>query len=57
LATDKGRAMGQWCGYSGPWQARAEHGSNAFLQPFLAYKNAWTFTVSTESTYDWRNED
>jgi hypothetical protein len=49
--------MGQWCGYSGPWQARAEHGSNAFLQPFLAYKNAWTFTVSTESTYDWRNED
>jgi len=27
-----------------------------FLQPFLAYttKTAWTFTVNTESSYDWR---
>jgi hypothetical protein len=29
--------------------------SNTFLQPFLAYttKDAWTFNVNTESTYDW----
>jgi hypothetical protein len=29
--------------------------SNTFLQPFLAYttKDAWTFTLQTESTYDW----
>ena len=35
------------------------HVNNTFLQPFLAYttKNAWTFTLNTESTYDWRNED
>jgi len=31
------------------------HVSNTFLQPFLAYttKDAWTFSVNTESTYDW----
>jgi hypothetical protein len=30
-----------------------------FLQPFLSYttSTAWTFAVSTESTYDWDNED
>ena len=29
--------------------------SSTFLQPFLSYttKSAWTFTVNTESTYDW----
>jgi hypothetical protein len=38
----------------------ANNGSNAnvnatFLQPFLSYTttNAWTFTLNTESTYDW----
>ena len=32
--------------------------SNTFLQPFLAYTTptAWTFTLNTESTYDWKNE-
>ena len=30
--------------------------SSTFLQPFLSYttKTAWTFTVNTESTYDWK---
>jgi len=30
--------------------------SSTFLQPFLAYttKDAWTITLNTESTYDWR---
>lgn len=39
-------------------QESRPHVSNTFLQPFLAYttKNAWTFTVNTESTYDWRGE-
>ena len=29
-----------------------------FLQPFLSYttKDAWTYAVNTESTYDWENE-
>ena len=29
--------------------------SSTFLQPFLAYttKDAWTFGLNTESTYDW----
>ncbi|GGP27079.1 hypothetical protein [Silvimonas amylolytica] len=28
-----------------------------FVQPFLAYttKDAWTYSLNTESTYDWRN--
>jgi hypothetical protein len=32
--------------------------SSTFLQPFLAYttKTAWTFTLNTESTYDWKGE-
>jgi hypothetical protein len=41
----------------------ANNGSNAnvnatFLQPFLAYTttNAWTFSLNTESTYDWSAE-
>jgi hypothetical protein len=31
------------------------HVSSTFLQPFLAYttKDAWTFGLNTESTYDW----
>jgi hypothetical protein len=29
-----------------------------FLQPFLSYttKDAWTYNVNMESTYDWENE-
>ncbi len=32
--------------------------SNTFLQPFLSYTTptAWTFSLNTESTYDWKNE-
>lgn len=32
--------------------------SSTFLQPFLSYttKDAWTFTLNTESTYDWNAE-
>lgn len=32
--------------------------SSTFLQPFLAYTtpDAWTFTLQTESTYDWESE-
>jgi hypothetical protein len=32
--------------------------SATFLQPFLSYTTptAWTFTLNTESTYDWKNE-
>ena len=33
--------------------------SNTFLQPFLSYttSDAWTFTLNSESTYDWENQD
>lgn len=32
--------------------------SNTFLQPFLSFttKDAWTFGINTESTYDWKAE-
>ena len=32
--------------------------SSTFLQPFVAYttKDAWTFTLNTESSYDWEGE-
>jgi hypothetical protein len=32
--------------------------SSTFLQPFVAYttKDAWTFTLNTESSYDWKGE-
>lgn len=32
--------------------------STTFLQPFLAYTtpDAWTFTLQTETTYDWKHE-
>jgi len=32
--------------------------SATFLQPFLSFTTpaAWTFTLNTESTYDWTNE-
>lgn len=32
--------------------------SSTFLQPFLAYttKDAWTYSINTESTYDWKGE-
>jgi hypothetical protein len=31
--------------------------SSTFLQPFLAYATptAWTFSINTESSYDWKN--
>ncbi|MEI2296706.1 transporter [Ensifer sp. MJa1] len=33
--------------------------SSTFLQPFLSYTtpDAWTFTLNTESTYDWKHDD
>lgn len=33
--------------------------SSTFIQPFLSYTtpNAWTFTLQTESTYDWEAEE
>ncbi|WP_331372377.1 transporter [Sinorhizobium chiapasense] len=33
--------------------------SSTFLQPFVAYTtpDAWTFTLNTESTYDWEHND
>jgi hypothetical protein len=33
--------------------------SSTFLQPFVAYttKDAWTFTLNTESTYNWETSD
>ncbi|MGV2975804.1 transporter [Roseibium alexandrii] len=38
--------------------AAAPEQSKTFLQPFLNYttENSWTFTVNTESTYDWVND-
>lgn len=33
--------------------------SNTFLQPFLSYTtpDAWTYTVNSETTYDWKAEE
>lgn len=33
--------------------------SSTFLQPFLSYTtpDAWTFTLNTESTYDWKHDE
>ncbi|OCP38769.1 hypothetical protein [Ensifer sp. LC163] len=33
--------------------------SSTFLQPFLSYttKDAWTFSLNTESTYDWKADE
>jgi hypothetical protein len=33
--------------------------SSTFIQPFLSYTtpDAWTFTLQTESTYDWESEE
>lgn len=33
--------------------------SSTFIQPFLSYttKDAWTYTLNSESTYDWSNKD
>lgn len=33
--------------------------NSTFLQPFLSYttKDAWTFTLNTESTYDWESDE
>jgi hypothetical protein len=33
--------------------------NSTFLQPFVSYttKDAWTFSLNTESTYDWINEE
>jgi hypothetical protein len=32
--------------------------SSTFLQPFISYTtpDAWTFSLNTESTYDWKND-
>jgi len=32
--------------------------SSTFLQPFASYTthDAWTFTLDTESTYDWKSD-
>lgn len=32
--------------------------SSTFIQPFFSYatKSATSFTIQTESTYDWKNE-
>src|SRR5262249_15773109 len=40
------------------WESRPNV-SNTFLQPFMAYttQDAWTFTLNTESSYDWRAEN
>ncbi|HEX2891101.1 transporter [Vineibacter terrae] len=44
------------------WSVAGDEGrrgvSTTFMQPFLAYttKDAWTFTVNTETTYDWKAE-
>jgi hypothetical protein len=31
----------------------------SYLQPFLSYttKDAWTFTLNTESTYNWEDDE
>ncbi|MDV7145678.1 transporter [Tropicimonas sp. TH_r6] len=56
---------------SGPWtvgilanhiwniEEAAPSQSDTFLQPFVSYttQDAWTFSVNTESTYDWVNEE
>jgi hypothetical protein len=36
-----------------------DHVNATFLQPFLSYTTptAWSFTIQTESTYDWDNEE
>jgi hypothetical protein len=33
--------------------------SSTFMQPFISYttKDAWTFSLNTESTYDWETND
>lgn len=33
--------------------------SSTFLQPFISYttKDAWTFSLDTESTYDWKSKE
>ena len=33
--------------------------NSTFLQPFISYTthDAWTFTLNTESTYDWENDE
>jgi len=42
------------------WSVAGDNGrpavSSTFLQPFLAYTTptAWTYTINTESTYDWK---
>lgn len=44
------------------WSVAGTHNradiSNTFIQPFLSYTTpkAWTFSINTESTYDWENE-
>ncbi|MGB5164396.1 MAG: hypothetical protein WBN09_15580 [Woeseiaceae bacterium] len=44
------------CSFAGEDERR--HISATFLQPFVSYTtpSAWSFTLQTESTYDWKNE-
>ncbi len=56
------KQQGPWT-YSGLTNHIWDIGGNTdinqtFLQPFLSYttSNAWTFTLNTESTYDWEAE-
>ncbi|HEV7317714.1 MAG TPA: transporter [Ensifer sp.] len=45
------------------WSVAGDHDrddvSSTFLQPFISYTtpDAWTFTLNTESTYDWKHDD
>ena len=45
------------------WSVAGDSGrdniSSTFMQPFVSYTtdDAWTFTLNTESTYDWKGDD
>ncbi len=45
------------------WSVAGDSGradiSSTFLQPFVSYTtpDAWTFTLNTESSYDWKNDE
>jgi hypothetical protein len=41
------------------WSFESDAVNSTFVQPFLSYntKNLWTYTVNSESTYDWNGEE
>ncbi|WP_170401962.1 transporter [Ruegeria arenilitoris] len=41
------------------WSFESDNINSTYLQPFLAYttKDAWTYTVNSESTYDWTTDE